>query len=217
MALMLTGPTILLIETGKRAQEDLKAVQPGVHAIELFFNLLVDCVIWAFLTIFIVWLGEKFPLEKGRWVRSLLVHVGACLVCGIVHTALVVIACEYIRFDIPKPTVTANVLFFFFVAKLNNNIFFYWAILAVCQIANYYRQLRDRELRSSQLEAKLAQTQTANPENAAASAFPVQYPARHLGVDSPGRRAGRSHDCSSWRFAEDHAGKRQPSGSVVAA
>src|SRR5262249_14501171 len=42
---------------------------------------------------------------------------------------------------------------------LNNNIFFYWAILAVAHVLNYYRQLRQRELLSSQLEAKLAQTQ----------------------------------------------------------
>src|SRR5262249_58213995 len=42
---------------------------------------------------------------------------------------------------------------------LNNNIFFYWAILAVAHVLNYYRRWRDRELASSQLEAKLAQTQ----------------------------------------------------------
>jgi hypothetical protein len=51
------------------------------------------------------------------------------------------------------------VLILFFVLKLNSNIFFYLAILAVAHVLNYYRQLRERELLSSQLEAKLAQTQ----------------------------------------------------------
>jgi sensor histidine kinase YesM len=159
LALLLTGQAYLVIQSAQRAQSDLKGVPQAVTPFELFINVLVDCIIWAFLTLFIIWLGNKFPLVQGKWRRSICVHIVACLVCGVVQSTLLVLVSEYTRVDIPKPTLTANVLFLFFVAKLNNNVFFYWAILAVYQILTYYRQLRERELRSSQLEAKLAQTQ----------------------------------------------------------
>jgi len=58
---------------------------------------------------------------------------------------------EIIRRDIPKPTITANVLVFYVVAKMNNNIIFYWAVLAVGHVVNCHRPLRDRELLTSQL------------------------------------------------------------------
>jgi LytS/YehU family sensor histidine kinase len=102
---------------------------------------------------------KRFPFGQGRFVRSLLIHLGACLVCGFCQTLLALVAAELLRKEIPKPTISANVLFYFFVAKLNNNIFFYWAVLAVGHVLNYYRQFRDRELLSSQLVAQLAQTQ----------------------------------------------------------
>jgi two-component system, LytTR family, sensor kinase len=159
LSLMLTAQTYMVIQFAQRAQSDLAGVQPAITLTELFYNVLVECLIWAFLTLIIFWLGQRFPFSQRHWRRSLLVHAGACIACGFFQAAVVLLASEVIRHDIPKPTMTVNVLFFFFIAKLNNNVFFYWAILAVSQILSYYRQLRDRELRASQLEAKLAQTQ----------------------------------------------------------
>ena len=64
-----------------------------------------------------------------------------------------------IRRDLTRPTLTANVLALYIVAKTNQNVFLYWAIFAVGQIINYHRDARERDVRASQLEAKLAQTQ----------------------------------------------------------
>lgn len=47
----------------------------------------------------------------------------------------------------------------YFLAKFNNSVFYYWAILALGHVLDYYRQFRERELLASQLESKLAQTQ----------------------------------------------------------
>jgi two-component system, LytTR family, sensor kinase len=159
LSLLLTAQAFLVIQFGLRARDDLGDVTPAVTLPELFYNVLADCLVWAFLTLLIFWLGKRFPFTKRTWRRSVLAHALACLIFGFFQAAGVALAGEVLRHDIPKPTLSANVLFFFFVAKLNNNVFFYWAILAVSQILSYYRQLRDRELRASQLEAKLAQAQ----------------------------------------------------------
>src|SRR5262245_24264438 len=159
LALFLTGQGLLLLDTGKAAQKDLAGVQPSVTFLELFLNNLVECILWAIFTLIIFWLGRRFPFGQGKWPRSLIVHWVACIFFAMILTLLAVVTCEMVRNDLPKPTISANVMRYFFIAKLNNNIFFYWAIVAVSQVLNFYRQWRDREVRASQLEAKLAQTQ----------------------------------------------------------
>jgi sensor histidine kinase YesM len=159
LAVILTGQACLLIYSALQAQSDLPHRQPSFAFSEVFWSTLAECLIWAFMTLGILWLVRRFPLGHGKWLRSLLVHLGACLLCGLFQTLLSMLAAELIRQELPKPSISANVFWYYFVAKLNNNIFFYWAIVAVGHVVNYYRQLRDRELLASQLEAKLAQSQ----------------------------------------------------------
>jgi sensor histidine kinase YesM len=159
LAIILTGQAYLIVYSAFLAQDDLPRVQPRPVLIELFLSSLAECLIWAFLTLVILWLAKRFPFGRGRWRRSLAAHVAACLACGVLETALSAVAAQLIRQEYPKPMVTLNVFLLFFVTKLNNNIFFYWAIVTVAHVLSYYRQLRQRELLSAQLEAKLAQTQ----------------------------------------------------------
>lgn len=159
LAVVMSGQAYLIVYTQMQAHEDLSHLKPSLALGELFLSVLGECLIWAGLTLGILWLARRFPLGHGQWLRSLSVHVPACLLCGLVAAVLSALVAECIRKELPRITLSANVLIFFFVAKLNNNVFFYAAILAVAHVINYYRQLRERELLASQLEAKLAQTQ----------------------------------------------------------
>jgi two-component sensor histidine kinase len=159
LAIFLTGQAYLYVYSVILAHEDLPHDRPTLALREIFLSSLAECLIWAVLTLGILWLGRRFPFGQGRWLRSLGVHIVGCLVCGLVAALLSTLAAEVIRHKLPRPTITVKVLIYFFVAKLNNNIFFYWAILAVGHVLNYHRQWRQRELLASQLETKLAQTQ----------------------------------------------------------
>jgi signal transduction histidine kinase len=159
LAVVLTGQAYLLVYSALQARADLPRAQANPALSELFLNTLAECLIWALLTLGILWLARRFPLGQGKWPRSLAVHVVACVACGLLEVLLSLLVAEVFRNEIPKPTITANVLVFYFLAKLNNNIFFYAAILAVAHVLDYHRQFRERELLASQLEAKLAQTQ----------------------------------------------------------
>jgi signal transduction histidine kinase len=125
---------------------------------ELLRLSMAECYIWAGLAILIFWLGSRFPLDQKSWLRSCLVHLPASLLLAVAETALSVGANELLRWEIMKPTFSWKVLQFFFLAKLHQNIIFYWVILGASQAIAYYRKYRDRELRASQLEARLAQT-----------------------------------------------------------
>lgn len=159
LAIALTGQTYLVVYTSIQAHDDIAHLRPILALSELFLSVLAECLIWAVLTLGIFWLARRFPFGQGKWLRSLSVHAVGCLVCGLVAASLSAVAAELIRERLPRLTLTVNVLILFFVLKLNNNVFFYLAILAVAHVLNYYRQFRERELLSSQLEAKLAQTQ----------------------------------------------------------
>jgi sensor histidine kinase YesM len=159
LAFVLTGQAYLVVYSTNLAHEDLPQGPHRFGLVELFYNTLVECLTWVPLTLAIFWLVQRFPFGQGKGLRNLLIHVAACLLFGFLQTVFMVLAAEFIRHDIPKPTLTAKVLLLYFVAKLNNNTFFYWAILAIAHILNYHRQFRERELRTAQLEARLAQTQ----------------------------------------------------------
>jgi len=159
LAVGLTGEAYLVVYSATLAHSDLPRGQPPLALTELFLSSLATCLTWALLTFVVVWLARRFPFGQGKWLRSLAVHLTACLVCGLLEAFLAALTAEIIRKEYPKPLISVNVLILFFVAKLNNNIFFYWAILAVALVLNSYQKLRERELLSSQLEAKLAQTQ----------------------------------------------------------
>ncbi len=159
IAVFLTGQAYLIVYTSIQAHDDIAHLRPILALGELFLTVLAECLIWAILTPGIFWLGRRFPFGQGKGLRSLAVHVAACLVCSLLAAALSALAADVIREELPRLSLSVNVLILFFVLKLNNNVFFYLAILAVAHVLNYYRQFRERELLSSQLEAKLAQTQ----------------------------------------------------------
>jgi sensor histidine kinase YesM len=159
LVVVFTGQAYMLLSSAGQAQEDLPKHPPELALDELFLTSLSECLIWACLTFLILWLARRFPLGQRNWPRSLLVHVAACLGCGLIAAALSALAAELIRREIPKPSITAKVMIYFFLAKLNNNIIFYGVILALGHVVNYHRQWRERELIASQLEAKLAQSQ----------------------------------------------------------
>jgi two-component system, LytTR family, sensor kinase len=159
VALLLTGQTYWMVYSAILAQPDLEGINPKLAPGELFLNAVGECAIWTFLTFAIIWLAKRFPFERARWPRACGVHLAASTVCSGVQSTLAVLCAEVVRSEYPKPTISLNVLVLFFVVKLNSNIFIYWAILAVVHAVTYYRRLREREIRSTQLEAKLAQTQ----------------------------------------------------------
>jgi two-component system, LytTR family, sensor kinase len=161
LSVALTGQASLVLYTASRAHPDLPhgGAPPPTSLSELLLIHVAEGVIWASLTLGILWLGKRFPLTQGRWARSLSVHLGASVLTACIQTLLAIFVNELIRRDLTRPTLTANVLALYIVAKTNQNVFLYWAIFAVGQIINYHRDARERDVRASQLEAKLAQTQ----------------------------------------------------------
>ena len=64
LAVMLTGQGYLLVYSARQAQSDIGNILPPLALWELFLSNVVECVIWAFLTLGISgWRGDS-PLDR---------------------------------------------------------------------------------------------------------------------------------------------------------
>lgn len=111
---------------------------------------LSEWYLWAVLTPLVLWLAHRFPLERGRWLVGLAVHIPAALILTVVKIQ----AEQLVRMHLLALPGQINV-----VGKLHSNFLTYWVIVGISLGFAYYRRYRERELRASQLEARLAEAQ----------------------------------------------------------
>lgn len=112
--------------------------------------------IWALITPFVVWLGKRFRLEQGKWVRSIAVHLPTSIALACLQLLIAESIWQYLRDEPLKLYETFRQIEFSFAFNFHMNLLTYWAILGISYFIEYYRQVHDRELRASQLEAQLS-------------------------------------------------------------
>ncbi|MBC7893775.1 MAG: hypothetical protein H7066_00085, partial [Cytophagaceae bacterium] len=110
-----------------------------------------DWITWAFLTPFIIPIARRFPLGREHWGRTVAIHVCAALVFAVLKLT--------IRWGIGQllPAIpTADQLSRILTAQLHLSVATYFVIAGTVMAGDYYRRFRERELRATQLEARLA-------------------------------------------------------------
>lgn len=121
---------------------------------------LVSAYVWCALMPLILWLARRFPLEgTGRWRNSLYLFVAgfAVVFAQLALDALLLPPMGYMasrKFGSYGETYRA-----FLLVNIHLSLLLYWVVIGMSYAVSYYRRYRERELRASQLEARLAQTQ----------------------------------------------------------
>jgi signal transduction histidine kinase len=117
-------------------------------------SALADWYCWAALSPAILAFGRQFPLvRRGWWWRSVPVLFVAGLVFTLVKSALRT-GLGQIFPDLPTMAFQTSVL-----AQFHIQVATFWVILGIGAAFEYYAKFRERELRASQLESRLAQAQ----------------------------------------------------------
>ena len=121
-------------------------------------STLPDWYIWALLSLFIIRLSQRFPLDRENWRRGLLIHLPAGLIVPLIQLTLAVTVLHFLtmRHLVPPRTWPQRFRINFFY-YYHWGVLTYWAIVGASHALQYYRSLRERTLRASQLEAQLAQ------------------------------------------------------------
>ena len=102
---------------------------------------------WAALTPLVAWLARRLALTRGRRaIRAL-----ALAAAGLPFAIVKVMATRVLR-DVTGSTE------YFQLSNLVTQYLIYWAIIAIVHAADYYAAERERELRASRAETRLAET-----------------------------------------------------------
>jgi signal transduction histidine kinase len=116
-----------------------------------------DWYLWAAWSPLIFQLTQHLPLEQRRWQRAMLVHTPVCVLFSFMTLIVLVPLFQVTRPEMAPIRTNEEVFRLLFVGHFAFYLFVYWAIVGVSHASDYYVKYRDRELRASQLEARLAQ------------------------------------------------------------
>lgn len=115
--------------------------------------------VWFLITPLVLWLGRRFPFEKGGWKTSIPVHIVLSFLiafCQLAIDAFVLPKLGYLRRYQSAPYL--EIYKIFLLVNLHFSVAIYWAVLGIYQVVRYYRKYRERELTTSKLETQLAQS-----------------------------------------------------------
>jgi two-component system LytT family sensor kinase len=119
---------------------------------------LICALLWFAATPLILWLARRFPLERNHWLASTLVHLGAGAILSFLLLAVYVLITSLVGLEAGQQTFL-QAFRAQLVTSFHSEVLTYWMVIGLCHGLDYYRKYRERELRASQLETRLAQAQ----------------------------------------------------------
>ncbi len=112
---------------------------------------------WAVATPLIIWLTRKLPLTPNRWPASIAAHLVAWCVLGVVHACYRIPLHHFVYPWMPLPGGKAGLFWYYFAGNITSNLLIYSVVALVSYSVSYLHTSQERELRASQLEARLGE------------------------------------------------------------
>jgi len=131
---------------------------PWWHSLE---SWLIGVWISALLTPGVLWLGQRFPLERGKWLQAIPLHLLFSLTFAVVH--LLIDSFVHARLGILPfilGTTFKAVFSTLVVIGFHGNVLAYWMILGIQSAIRYYRRYQEREREALRLELHTSELQS---------------------------------------------------------
>jgi LytS/YehU family sensor histidine kinase len=113
--------------------------------------------LWALLTPLVWFLARRFPLESGRWVRSLFVQIPASVFIAALQSLLWLTVRPLVNLPNSSALLPWDVYKRILVGDVHSNLMVYWFLVGLWNSLNYYRKYQQQALAASRLEKSLAQ------------------------------------------------------------
>ena len=148
LAFLFSGPPMIQAVRENRVAEGWTVV----------FGELIFSYLWLALTPLVIWLSRSFRIEGGQRFKRLIIHFLLSVVFLLIQVALYTAASTpFGWYSYLTPFWNRYLVLILTFTPMN--VMFYWGVVVIDHALNYYRKLQERELRASQLEAQLAQSQ----------------------------------------------------------
>lgn len=115
--------------------------------------------IWALFTPSIVWLSQHFRLERQGLLRAAAVHLPSVALFSLAHIMAMAGVQWWLAMSIGKPFAWWTEAQQSALQNFDWEMMTYWAIAGLSHAVLYYRESRERALRTAQLETKLIEAQ----------------------------------------------------------
>ncbi len=116
-------------------------------------------ILWAGTTFIVLYLARRFPVDRNALAFNIFRQVGLGFAVALGHVAFEYTFANLIDFVFFNKNPTWKDFVWIFVYKFHIYLIIYWAIVGAVTAYNYYTKYQKSELASTQLEAKLAQSQ----------------------------------------------------------
>ena len=120
---------------------------------------LVSGYVWFGISPIILFLAKRFPFDEGKWKTSLPVHLIACVV--VAFGQLLIDSFLLTRLGYPPGKEFPSFMEaykYFLTVNVHFSMQIYMVIVGIASANRYYQKYRERELQTSKLEARLAQS-----------------------------------------------------------
>lgn len=122
---------------------------------------LIGVYVCALFTPAILWLGQRFPLEKRSWLRYVPLHLALSALFSVIQLSIdsfVHLRAGILGFALG--TTFRQVFSNLMVIGFHGNIVTYWSILGIQYAFRYYRRYQEREQQALRLELHAAELKT---------------------------------------------------------
>jgi two-component system LytT family sensor kinase len=131
-----------------------RAYSQPVNFRPAFLYALLESSTWAVLTPLILWLGARFLILKKNYWYTVPLQIVCAIAFAFIHTQVFVRLLPLIGYR-TSPEMASSL----FRARLHSDFLTYWLLVGLSHALDYYRKFQERELRATQLEARLVQAQ----------------------------------------------------------
>src|SRR5687768_16973893 len=102
------------------------------------------------------WVCRRFPLERDLLARHVALHLLFAALFSVAHIVLYILVQGALN---PSAFAFQESFTFWFIRRFHGNIFYYATFVVISHALGYQQRFRERELKASELEARLAQSQ----------------------------------------------------------
>lgn len=149
----------LIVSTASYNSLSLKTTEYHYRFLPLLGNVLISFSYVALLAPYVLAFARRFPIGRDTWKRNLPLHVVAAVAFTAGHAAWMILL-EHPQTAKDVMPMTLKYWTGLTLWALNQDAFdTYGTLVAIAHVWMYYERVRDREIRTSQLEGQLARTQ----------------------------------------------------------
>ena len=117
-----------------------QASPDGVTWEQAFRTTMLSAWLWVPLTVFALWLADRFPLDRDSWRKHLPAHIAAVIAVCVLRALVVVLVNPWVGWYAELPPFREVLL-----TSFANNLFLFWMLVGVGHALVYARRFRERD------------------------------------------------------------------------